>query len=182
MKRIYLLATFLLCMMSPALQAQQETGARKTWNAEQVDSTRAVKGKPSPDFRYPDINGKEYALSDFHSKYVLIDLWTTWCGFCLLEIPDLAALEEKMHGKNIVFVSISLDADKEKWEKYVKDQQLTGLQLYAGNDRSFIDPYEVKSIPRFILIDRQGNVLDPRMDLRPSSPGLHPFLEALEGI
>jgi thiol-disulfide isomerase/thioredoxin len=139
-------------------------------------------GKPSPDFRYPDIDGKEIALPDFRGKYVMVDLWATWCGFCIQEIPHLQALEEKMHGKNIAFVSISTDADKSKWEAYVKEKQLTGIQIYAGEDKSFTTPFDVNGIPRFILIDKQGNVLDPYMKLRPSNPELSPFLESLEGI
>jgi phosphoribosylanthranilate isomerase len=98
------------------------------------------------------------------------------------EIPHLKALEEKMAGRNIAFVSISVDSDKSVWEKYAREKQLTGIQLHAGDDKSFTAPFEINGIPRFILIDKQGNVLDPQMKLRPSNPDLLPFLETLEGI
>ncbi|MDR1415243.1 MAG: TlpA family protein disulfide reductase [Odoribacteraceae bacterium] len=139
-------------------------------------------GKPSPAFAYPDIDGRELSLPDLRGKYVMVDLWATWCGFCVQEIPHMKTLEQKMHGRNIAFVSISVDADKAKWEAYVKEQQMTGTQLYAGDDKSFTAPYDVNGIPRFILIDREGNVLDPNMKLRPSNPDLLPFLEQLDGI
>ncbi|MDR2413982.1 MAG: TlpA family protein disulfide reductase, partial [Odoribacteraceae bacterium] len=142
----------------------------------------SMTGKPAPAFRYPDATGKEFSLDDFRGKYILVDLWATWCGFCVREIPHLKTLEQKMTGKNIAFVSISVDENKDAWEKYARENQLTGVQLHAGNDKSFTAPFELNGIPRFILIDRQGNVLDPNMQFRPSNPGLLPLLENLEGI
>jgi thiol-disulfide isomerase/thioredoxin len=142
----------------------------------------SIAGKPAPAFRYPDINGKEHALDDFRGKYLLVDLWATWCGFCVREIPHMKTLEEKMAGKNIALVSISVDTDKNAWEKYTRDNQLPGIQLHAGDDKTFTAPFDINGIPRFILLDRQGNVLDPDMKLRPSNPALLPYLESLEGI
>ncbi|MDR2130359.1 MAG: TlpA family protein disulfide reductase [Odoribacteraceae bacterium] len=139
-------------------------------------------GKPSPAFHYPDATGRTVDLADFRGQYVLVDLWATWCGFCIQEIPHLKALEEKMAGRAIAFVSISVDTDKAAWERYLQEHQLTGVQLYAGADKSFTGPYDVAGIPRFILLDREGNILDPNMKLRPSNPELYPFLEKLDGM
>ncbi len=78
-------------------------------------------GDQAPTFKYLDINGKEVSLSDLKGKYVYIDVWATWCGPCRYELPHLKELEKKMHGKKIVFVSISCDKDKAAWEKMVKE-------------------------------------------------------------
>ena len=89
-------------------------------------------GDQAPTFKYLDINGKEVSLSDLKGKYVYIDVWATWCGPCQYELPHLKELEKKMHGKKIVFVSISCDKDKAAWEKMVKEQGLGGVQLHNG--------------------------------------------------
>ena len=86
-----------------------------------------------------------------------------------------------MHGKNIVFVSISCDKDKAAWEKMVKEKELGGIQLHIGDDRSFMNAFEIKFIPRFILLDREGKIINPAMT-RPSNAETEKTLTALEGI
>lgn len=137
------------------------------------------KGKASPKFfNYENFDGSKTSLDDFKGKFVYIDLWATWCGPCKKEIPFLKACEKEFHDKNIVFVSISTDRlkDRDKWRKMVKDLQLTGVQLYANGDTSFETAYEVNSIPRFILIDPQGNIVDPNAP-RPSEDRLKVLLK-----
>ena len=140
------------------------------------------RGEAAPEFTYKDINGKAMSLSDLKGKYVLIDIWATWCGPCLQEIPHLQALEEKMHNRNIAFVSISCDEDKAKWEAMVKERQLKGIQLHTDGDREFSNAFRLNGIPRFILLDKEGKVLDANLMTRPSNPKIHALLEGLEGI
>ncbi len=124
-------------------------------------------GAPSPDFKMTDINGKEYTLADFKGKVLYIDVWATWCGPCKEELPKLQALAESFKGTNICFVSMSIDKDKAAWEKMVKEQNLGGVQLYAGLESQFIADYKVNGIPRFILIDKEGKIVEADMT-RPS--------------
>lgn len=148
-------------------------------------STMAAKkmvGKPSPTFNYENHAGGTSTLADFKGKYVYIDVWATWCGPCLAEIPHLKKVEADYHDKNIVFVSISIDAkkDHEKWKNMVNQKQLGGVQLFADNDwnSKFVTDYGIQGIPRFILIDPNGNVVEADAS-RPSSPDLRKKLDAL---
>ena len=138
-------------------------------------------GDQAPTFKYLDINGKEVSLSDLEGKYVYIDVWATWCGPCQYELPHLKELEKKMHGKKIVFVSISCDKDKAAWEKMVKEQGLGGVQLHNGGDREFMTAFGIGGIPRFILLDKKGKIVNPNMT-RPSNPETEKTLKALKGI
>lgn len=139
-------------------------------------------GKPSPQFDYENFKGGKTKLADLKGKYVYIDLWATWCAPCRAEIPYLQKVEEKYHGKNIEFVSISIDKekDREKWKNFVADKSLVGVQLFADKDwqSEFVVNYGVMGIPRFILIDPQGNVVSSDAE-RPSSPDLQKQLDAL---
>lgn len=150
-----------------------------TVNAQEKKELKA--GDQSPVFKYLDINGKEVSLDDLKGKYVYIDVWATWCGPCKREIPYLQELEKKMHGKNIVFVSISCDKSKADWEKMVKEKGLGGVQLHIGDDRSFMEAYGIKGIPRFILLDKEGKIINPNMT-RPSDAQTEKTLGALKGI
>ena len=136
----------------------------------------------APSFDYENHAGGKTKLEDLKGKYVYIDVWATWCGPCRQEIPSLKAIEEKYHGKNIAFVSISVDAEKdhEKWRTFVTDKALGGIQLYADKswNSDFTKAFEINSIPRFIIIDPNGNVLDADA-ARPSNPKLQAQLDKL---
>lgn len=136
----------------------------------------------SPTFDYVNYAGGKSKLEDFRGKYVYIDVWATWCGPCRAEIPFLKTVEEKYHGKNIEFISISIDVmkDMEKWRTFVKDKQLGGVQLFADNDwkSQFIKDYSITGIPRFILIDPNGKIVKADAP-RPSTPILQEQLDQL---
>ncbi|WJS95961.1 TlpA family protein disulfide reductase [Flavobacterium johnsoniae] len=151
-------------------------------NYERVAKANEMIGKPSPGFDYENFKGGKTKLSDLKGKYVYIDLWATWCAPCRAEIPYLQKIEEKYHGKNIEFVSISIDKlkDNEKWKKFVTDKHLGGTQLFADKDweSEFVMNYGVTGIPRFILIDPKGNIVKSEAP-RPSDPELDKELSAL---
>ena len=129
-----------------------------------------TKGNPAHPFSYPDLNDSLINLDNFKGKAVYIDVWATWCGPCKREIPYLKELEKEYHDKNIVFVSVSVDEenDKQKWVDFVKERELTGIQLFASGWSKITDDYIINGIPRFILIDKDGKIVDSNAP-RPSS-------------
>jgi thiol-disulfide isomerase/thioredoxin len=139
-------------------------------------------GKPSPIFNYENHKGGTTSLESLKGKYVYIDVWATWCGPCRQEIPSLEKVEEQFQGKNIVFVSISIDntKDREKWSKLVTEKKMSGIQLLADNvwESKFIKEYNIQEIPRFILIDANGNIVNANAP-KPSDPKLIELLNSL---
>lgn len=135
-------------------------------------------GTPSPVFNLPDANGKMMSLEAMRGKFVYIDLWASWCGPCHREIPFLKRLEKKFAGKNIVFVGISCDTDKEAWLKAMQNEGLDGIQLYMGDDLVFAKAYMVSNLPRFILVDPEGNIVEAYMTA-PSNPETEERLQKL---
>ena len=138
--------------------------------------TKLAKGTTSPSFEnYENYKGGTTSLSDLKGKYVFIDVWATWCKPCIAEVPFLKEIEEKYHGKNIEFVSISIDEAKshDKWKKMVDEMALGGMQLFAPKAHlsKFAIDYKIKGIPRFILIDPDGNIVTPDAP-KPSNPRL----------
>ena len=139
-------------------------------------------GAPSPIFtNYENANVGTSSLSDFKGKLVYIDVWATWCRPCLAEIPALKALHDKFkNNKNIEFVSLSIDDDREAWRKAVKDKDLKGVQLIADKafESQFIQDYSISQIPTFLLIDKEGNIVNPNAP-RPSDPEIEKELQKL---
>ena len=149
---------------------------------QQKAAAKKMEGTVSPSFDYENHKGGKTKLEDLKGKYVYIDVWATWCGPCLAEIPHLKKVEVKYHGKNIEFVSISVDTEKdyEKWKKMVVSKELGGIQLFADKNwtSDFVKAFGINSIPRFILIDPNGNVVKADAP-RPSSTSL---IELLDGL
>ncbi|EDP70605.1 thioredoxin family protein [Flavobacteriales bacterium ALC-1] len=150
------------------------------------------KGSPSPTFvNYENFAGGNTSLSDLKGKYVYIDIWATWCGPCIKEVPSLKKIEKQFEGKNIEFVSISVDEGRGYkgdaraaylgWKKMVANKELGGIQLFADNGfrSDFIQAYQISGIPRFILLDPQGNIVNADAP-RPSSPQLVELLNTLK--
>lgn len=142
---------------------------------------KAAVGRPSPMFKGVDVNGKEMTLRNFRGKYVYIDMWATWCGPCQKELPFLKKLEEKYKGRNIAFVGLSIDQDKAKWADRVKNGALSGTQLYIGKGTKFQSDYRISGIPRFILLDPNGRIVNPDMT-RPSSEDTEKILNSQPGL
>ena len=134
-------------------------------------------GEPAIDFNYPDIEGNEFSLTSFKGDLVYVDVWATWCGPCKAEIPSLQKLETDYHGKNITFMSVSVDTDKEAWEKMVREQELGGVQLWADGWSEITKDYAIFGIPRFMLFDAKGNVISTDAP-RPSSSEIRELFEA----
>lgn len=141
-----------------------ETGAK-------LYETKA--GGVAANFTYPDASGKMISLSDFKGKVVLVDVWATWCGPCKQQIPFMKKLEEELHGMDVVILSVSVDEekDKEKWKQMVIDEKLGGVHIFASGWSKICKDYKITGIPRFMLFDKNGNVISTEAP-RPSDPAL----------
>lgn len=140
-----------------------------------------LRGKQAPVWQANDPNGKLVKLTDFNGSWLYIDLWATWCGPCIREIPFLEKLHNELSKyKNITFVSISVDENKESWSKMLKDRNLKGVQLHAGMEDApkLMSDYKVSGIPRFLIIDPEGNIYDANAP-RPSAPEIGNLLTRL---
>jgi len=128
-------------------------------------------GVPAFQFSFSDLKGKNTSLSDLKGKVVLVDMWATWCGPCRAEEPHWEQLNELYKDKAVAFVGVSVDQDKPKWEEYLKTKNLKGIQLHAGSGNDLSTAYKINSIPRYILIDKAGNLINADSP-RPSDPKL----------
>ena len=83
----------------------------------------AMIGKPAPAFEYESRDGNMIKLSDLRGKFVLLDIWATWCGPCIGEIPNMIESYEKIDKNKIEFVSVCIDIEKEKLKKYTTEKE-----------------------------------------------------------
>lgn len=134
-------------------------------------------GASFPDAALQNVQGETVILEEFKGRYVYIDLWASWCIPCRKEIPFLQKLEKAYEGKNIAFVSISLDKKSSTWKSTLEALQMHGHQLFGG-ESAFADQLNVTSIPHFLLYDPDGKLRMYRAPA-PSSEQIRPLLDKL---
>lgn len=119
-----------------------------------------IKGNPFPEgLKFEDLDGNEVTMDKFKGKWVYLDLWASWCGPCRYEIPYLQALEKELDNQDVVFVSISLDQDRNAWIEKAKEIGLHGNQLHDNNDM-LGKSLNVSGIPFFAIYDKDGNLYE----------------------
>ena len=121
----------------------------KILNAAQIGST-------APDFTLKSENEKTYSLSDFSGKYVVLDFWGTWCGYCIKGIPRMKEYYSKYQDK-IQFVSIDCKDNKQAWSKAIKRYDLKWINLIAENEE-ITEKYGVQGYPTKIIVDKDGKI------------------------
>lgn len=181
MKAVFIVVLFLSLGFSlKAASSPKDTIARRK---DTVPVTELQAGDRMPDFNLEDIDGKQVSLKDFKGKYVLIDIWATWCGVCLDEAPFFERLESQFHHKCIAFVSISADKNRDVWVKMIQSKQtnIPQWRLPEGEKSPLLSAFGIEGIPRFILLDKKGRILNTMCGM-PSKPEIGEMLSGLKGI
>jgi len=119
---------------------------------------------------YSQEKSLEKLVAENRGKVILIDFWASWCKPCLSEMPASRKLKEKYKDKPVVFMYISIDESKSDWKKASERE---GLHLEKYNLRNVVRdgqfaPFKINSIPRYMLVDKKGKLVNVLAD-RPSS-------------
>lgn len=143
---------------------------------------QTASGKAAPDITMETIDGKQVELSSLlKGKFTYIDVWATWCGPCCAEIPHLEKLVEKYKdNEKVQFISISVDANRKAWENKLKkdNPQWQQYLLTPENNKKFSADWGITGIPRFIMIDANGNVYNANAS-RPSNKETEEIIEKM---
>ena len=136
-------------------------------------------GNPAPDFTMTDIDRNEFSLSDYHGKVVYLKFWASWCGPCMREVPPAAELKERMAGEDdLVFMYVSIDVNPDAWRNTVERHEISGVHARTpGRERGVPALYNVRWIPTFYIIGRDGHIYDHRPP-NPSDQEIDAVLEA----
>lgn len=155
-----------VALLTPAVR----DGRFKALFQERIDSKEARKkadeeseklqaaGRVAPEFTLNDINGKPLALSSLRGKYVILDFWGSWCGWCIKGIPDMKEYYKKYAGK-FEILGIDCNDTEAKWKDAVKKHELPWLHVYNTKTSTVLADYGIQGFPTKIIIDPEGKIV-----------------------
>ncbi len=135
---------------------------------ERIESGKAIAelmSKPL-ELKFKSVDGSDVDVEKLRGKVVLIDFWATWCGPCMKELPDVITTYEKLHGKGLEIIGISLDEEEDALKKVIKDKKIPWPQYFDGKgwENPYVKKYGIDSIPTMWLINKKGMVVDTEPD------------------
>nr|WP_317631870.1 thioredoxin-like domain-containing protein [uncultured Flavobacterium sp.] len=126
-----------------------------------TNAKRMALGQTAPNFLATNSKGETVSLDSFIGKFVVIDVWATWCGPCQYQSPQFDKVANTYKkSDDIVFIALSVDEKIDKWIIDIKDKKVNVLQLHVKNETEFSKLYNISSIPRFILIGKNGELIN----------------------
>jgi thiol-disulfide isomerase/thioredoxin len=134
-----------------------------------------AENKNAPDFKLKDSEGIEKSLSDFKGKPIYMSFWANWSIISLKELRLMQALEEK-YGDQIQFISINIDEEEEPYKSVKSQFNFDWTFLYGGRDYLLREQYEVKTVPVYFLIDKDGTLIQR---YAPAPQQVEPLLDKL---
>ena len=119
-------------------------------------------GNYAPDIQMETFDNVFKKLSDLKGKYIVIDVWASWCKPCLEQAYYFNKEAKNYKGKNISFMTLNIDTEKSKWlrfkNKYGKNKDI--LHARPLHIKNFIEIYNIRRLPKFLLIDPEGKIVD----------------------
>lgn len=134
-------------------------------------------GRIVPDFTLNDLEGNPFSLSSLKGKYVVLDFWGSWCGWCIKGFPEMKEYYKKYAGK-FEILGIDCSDTEEAWKASVKEHALPWLHVYNTNESNVLKDYAIKGFPTKIIVDPEGKIVKTIVG---ESPEFYTLLDELFG-
>lgn len=127
--------------------------------AASVSHAKLSEGDVAPDYLGHDRNGQDVRVSALHGKVVIVTFWASWCGYCMKEMPILAALQKMKGSTDLQVVGVSHQDDLDTFKKIQhRWKDLDVILTYDAGDNHIAKPYDVDVIPHMVMIGRDGRI------------------------
>lgn len=173
----------LLSLMSPDLRngrlksyIDKEIAYSKEYlKQKELEGKSLSMGSMAPDFTLDDLSGNPLSLSSLRGKYLVLDFWGSWCGWCIKGFPKMKEYYAKYKDK-MEILGVDCNDTVEKWKKAVSDNELPWKHVYVPRDSKLTSDYMITGFPTKIIISPEGNVL---MTIIGEDPQFYEILDKL---
>jgi len=126
-----------------------------------LDDFVLAEGNPAmPEVAFLDEAGEEVLLADFRGRHVILNLWATWCGPCVTELPALANLKASLPEERIIVVAVDLESlEPDEVATFLAEHDAAGLGVYRNPTLSLMDTLDVYGLPYTVVVDPQGRMV-----------------------
>ena len=145
---------------------------------EKESAAKQAPGVEAPDFTLNDINGNPFTLSSLMGKYVILDFWGSWCGWCIKGFPEMKQYYQKYKGK-FEILGVDCSDTEEAWKKAVSENQLPWLHVFNPQDnKNLQESYGITGYPTKIIVGPDGKIVKTIVG---EDPKFYEFLDELFG-
>ena len=132
-------------------------------------------GKLAPDFTLKSIDGTDLSLSSLRGKYVILDFWGSWCGWCIKGFPEMKKYYQK-YSDRLEILGVDCNDTEEKWKAAVEKHELKWKHVFNPQDSDLPARYAVSGYPTKIIIDPDGKIVKT---VAGEDPAFYNFLDEL---
>lgn len=138
------------------------SGCKGSDSSKNDDSSSKKSKSKATDFTLKDQYGKSHTLSKYKGKVVLLSFWTTWCGSCQEEIPEIEKLSKEYKGKDVVILSSTSpnnnnEVSEQKMNVFLKKKGITHPVVFDTTGEVW-EKYRIRSIPTIYVINKKGEI------------------------
>ena len=137
---------------------------QKTYTLREIEAQKKLEALSTgtvdaPNFTLKNLEGKDVSLSDFRGKWVIIDFWGSWCGWCIKGFPKLKETYEAYKGE-LEVIGVDCNEPEEKWRKGVEKYKLPWVNVYNPEGSTILNEYGVTGFPTKAIITPEGKIAD----------------------
>ena len=113
--------------------------------------------EPAPRFNATTTTGEKFTNQSIKGKVVLLEFWTTWCGFCTDEAAFVDKIGHALADKGLILLAIDVGESKKTVKKYL-EQHPRSCKIVMMEDTNLAAMYQATAYPIYVVIDREGNI------------------------
>lgn len=130
-----------------------EENIQDDYNNEQTNNNVII----APDFELESLDGSTIKLSEMRDKNVILNFWATWCGYCVIEMPDLQKLQAA-HKDDLLVLTVNVGESKEVVQKFMEENNLD-LTVVLDEKMNVANTYGIRSYPTTIAVNKNGEAV-----------------------